>query len=76
MTSACATLNDYAFDGIPATYIDDGADLLYLLAGEFALAGRSDIASSIENVVALTYQGPSGQLTAKSELMNLANAYC
>lgn len=60
------TLSDYAFDGIPATYVDDGADLLYLLAGEFALAGRSDIASSIENIVDLTYQGPYGQISAKS----------
>lgn len=76
MQTACSTLSKYAFNGIPATYIDDGADLLYILAGEFSLAGRNDIASTIENIVDLTYQGPYGQLTAKSELVNLANAYC
>jgi hypothetical protein len=74
--SACITLREYAFEGIPATYIDDGADLLYLLAGAFSMEGRNDIANSIERVVDLTYQGPYGQMTAKSELMNLANQYC
>ena len=76
MQTACATLSKYAFNGIPATYIDDGADLLYILAGEFSLAGRKDIALAIEDIVDLTYQGPYGQLTAKSELVNLANSYC
>ena len=76
LTSACDTLSSYAYEGIPATYIDDGADLLYILAGEFATAGRNDIASSIERIVDLTYQGPAGQITAKSELMSLANSAC
>lgn len=75
-TSACATLSDYAYVGIPATFIDDGAQLLYSLASDFNDYGRGDVASLIEEVVDLTYGGPSGQLQAKSLLIETANTYC
>lgn len=75
-TAACETLSQYAFVGIPATYVDDGAQLLYALAGEFDALDRRDIASSIEDIVDLTYAGPSGQLSAKNLLVETAATYC
>ena len=75
-SDACATLTRYAYRGIPATFIDDGADLLYILAGSFEFLERSDIALEIEAIVELTYQGPAGQLSAKSRLMSLADLHC
>ena len=75
-SAACSTLSRYAFNGIPASYVDDGASLLYTLANDFSNLGRTDIALSIERVVDLTYQGVYGQLSAKSELVELANSYC
>ena len=75
-SDACATLMRYAYRGIPATYIDDGADLLYILAGSFDFLERTDIALEIEAIVELTYQGPAGQLSAKSRLMRLADLHC
>ena len=75
-SAACSTLSRYAFNGIPASYVDDGASLLYTLANDFSNLGRADIAVSIERVVDLTYQGVYGQLSAKSELVDLANSYC
>lgn len=75
-SDACATLTRYAYRGIPATYINDGADLLYILAGSFEFLERSDIALEIEAIVDLTYQGPAGQLSAKSRLMRLADLHC
>lgn len=75
-SDACATLTRYAYRGIPATYIDDGADLLYILAGSFSLLDRPDISTAIEAVVDLTYQGATGQLAAKSQLMRLSDLHC
>jgi hypothetical protein len=75
-TSACATLSEYAFVGIPATYIDDGAQLLYALANDFRSFDRGDIASLVEEVVDLTYGGPTGQLQAKNLLLDTASTYC
>ena len=76
ISSACSTLKRYAFDGIPATYIDDGASLLYGLADQFVIAGRDDIASKIWRVIDLTYGGITGQLEAKTLLSSTANQYC
>ena len=75
-SSACRTLRDYAFVGIPATYLDDGAVLLDDLASEFDRLGRSDISSDIQRAIEMTYQGPAGQLSAKSILTGLANSNC
>lgn len=75
-TSACRTLSRFAFDGIPATYVDEGAEMLYELADEFASLGRSDIAEQIEFIISLTYLDSAGQIEAKGELMNAASFYC
>lgn len=75
-SAACATLSSYAYDGIPATFIDDGAQLLYSLSDKFRSMGRGDIASRIDNIVDLTYAGPAGQLEAKNELISAASNYC
>ena len=75
-SSACSTLRNYAFRGIPATYIDEGAALLTSLAGEFSALNRSDIAAQINSAVSLTYQGPMGQIQAKNKLIEAANSGC
>ena len=75
-SSACATLSSYAYNGIPATFIDDGARLLYGLSDQFRSMGRGDIANRIDNIVDLTYAGPGGQLSAKNELLSAASSYC
>lgn len=75
-SSACRTLSSYAYNGIPATYIDDGAQLLYSLSEEFSSLGRGDIAGLVNEVVDLTYQGPGGQLSAKNLLIDTASTYC
>ncbi len=75
-SGACQTLSNYAFNGIPATYIDDGAQLLYSLSDEFSSLGRGDISNLINEVVDLTYQGPGGQLSAKNLLIDTASTYC
>jgi hypothetical protein len=75
-SAACATLSSYAYNGIPATFIDDGARLLYSLSDQFRSTGRGDIANHIDNIVDLTYAGPAGQLNAKSELISAASSYC
>lgn len=75
-SAACATLSSYAYNGIPATFIDDGAQLLYSLSDQFRSMGRGDIANRIDNIVELTYAGPAGQLNAKNELISAASSFC
>jgi hypothetical protein len=75
-SSACETLSRYANIGIPATYIDDGAQLLNRLADEFISLGREDIASEIDEIVNLTYEGPTGQIYAKNRLLSASSNYC
>ena len=75
-TTACRTLNDYALVGIPATYLDDGAILLDKLASQFEQLNHVEISSDIKRAIELTYQGPSGQLAAKSLLIDIAGTNC
>ncbi len=74
--TACATLSTYAFDGIPATYLDEGAQLLEQLAEDFDDLGRDDLADRLRHVVDQTYDGSAGQVAAKESLIQLASAQC
>lgn len=76
VSSACEVLSQYAYNGIPATFVDEGAGLLRNLSEQFRQIDQAEVADRIDHIVELTYNGSTGQIEAKKELISAADDYC
>lgn len=73
---ACEMLTTYAYVGIPATYVDEGAQLLSTLSEQFSALGLGDVSDLLNDAVDRVYEGSDGQVEAKNLLVDTANLYC